>query len=101
MVEAGSVDEFVSISAEAWRDFEARFDASIYGLFIADGSDADLSEGVRRLLLLTRYRDHGVWEESRDPSTTAMGLFRRRGALTRNSWGASTLLLPELGPDGR
>lgn len=40
--------------------------------------------------MLTRYRDHGVWEESRDPSTIAMGLFRRREALTRNSWDAST-----------
>ena len=49
---------------------------------------------MTRVFLLTRYKDHGVWEASRDPSTTAMKAFARRQALTRVTWNASTLLIP-------
>ena len=85
--------EFVSISGEGWRDFEARFDAQIFGLFTAGQTDADRMDGVTRLLLLTRYASHGVWEASRDPTTEAMAAFARRQQITRDTWAASTLLL--------
>jgi hypothetical protein len=84
--------EVVALSVEGWRDFEARFDTNIFGLFAVDRTPADKAAGVTRLLLITRYKDHGVWETSRDPSTDAMAAFMRRQKLTRDSWAASTLL---------
>ena len=92
-VEAGAVDEFVDLSGQGWERFEALFDARIFGLFRAEVSDADRAAGVARLLLLTRYGDHGVWEASRDPTTEAMQIFARRQQLTRRSWAASTRLI--------
>jgi hypothetical protein len=92
-VDAGSVDEFVAHSAQGWESFETLFDARIFGLFRAEASDADREAGVARLLLITRYGDHGVWEASRDPSTEAMQVFARRQQLTRRSWAASTRLI--------
>lgn len=92
VVGASDLDEVVALSLEGWRDFEARFDTNIFGLFAAERSATDVSDGVTRLLLLTRYRDHGVWETSRDPSTAAMAAFMRRQKLTRDTWAASTLL---------
>lgn len=94
VVEAKAVPEFVALSVEGWRDFEARFDTRIFGLFTAERSLADRQSGVTRLLLITRYGSHGVWEASRDPSTAAMAAFAKRGALTRDSWAASSLLAP-------
>jgi hypothetical protein len=91
-VEAGAVDEFVDLSAQGWETFETLFDARIFGLFRAHPSDADEDAGVARLLLLTRYGDHGVWEASRDPTTEAMQIFARRQQLTRRSWAASSRL---------
>jgi hypothetical protein len=93
VIEASAVDEFVELSQEGWRDFEDRFDADIYGLFAARRTDEDQKDAVTRLLLLTRYGDHGVWETSRDPTTTAMQAFARRQAVTRVSWAASSLLV--------
>ncbi len=93
VMEASAVDEFVELSQEGWRDFEDRFDAAIYGLFAARRTDEDQKDDVTRLLLLTRYGDHGVWETSRDPTTTAMQAFARRQAVTRVSWAASSLLV--------
>ena len=92
VIGANDLDEVVALSVEGWRDFETRFDTNIFGLFAAERSAADLAAGVTRLLLLTRYRDHGVWETSRDPSTAAMAAFMRRQKLTRDTWAASTLL---------
>ena len=92
-VEAGAVDEFVQLSGQGWERFEALFDASIFGLFRAAVSEQDRAAGVERLLLVTRYGDHGVWEASRDPTTEAMQIFARRQQLTRRSWAASTRLL--------
>lgn len=88
------VPQFIDLSVEGWRDFEIRFEAQIYGLFTAERSQADMQKGVRRLLLLTRYASHGVWEASRDPSTVAMAAFQRRSALTRDTWNASTVFVP-------
>jgi hypothetical protein len=92
-VEAGAADEFVELSGQGWQRFEAQFDTNIFGLFRAAPSPADSETGVVRLLLLTRYADHGVWEASRDPTTEAMQIFARRAQLTRRSWAASTLLV--------
>jgi hypothetical protein len=92
VIGAEALDEVVALSVEGWRDFEARFDTSIFGLFAVERSAADKAAGAARLLLITRYKDHGVWETSRDPSTDAMAAFMRRQQLTRDSWAASTLL---------
>jgi len=92
-VEADATDEFVGLSRQGWERFEAVFDARIFGLFRPDQTDADRAAGVVRLLLITRYGDHGVWEASRDPTTEAMQIFARRQQLTRRSWAASTRLV--------
>ena len=92
-VEAGAVDEFVELSGEGWKRFETLFDARIFGLLKADPTPRDTEAGVVRLLLITRYGDHGVWEASRDPTTEAMQIFARRQQLTRRSWAASTRLV--------
>ncbi len=92
-VDTPTLDEFVSLSAEAWPDFEDRFDAQIFGLFRAGQSESDTAAGHTRLLLLTRYSGHGVWEASRDPTTAAMQIFARRQLLTRHTIAASSLLV--------
>ena len=90
-VDGENLDEFLKLSGEGWEDFEPRFDARVFGLFRDEGP---LPDGSRRLLLITRYKDHGVWEESRDPSTAAMQAFGRRRALTKRTSAASSLLVP-------
>jgi hypothetical protein len=92
VIETPALAEFLELSTTGWKDFEARFETHIYGLFTAEQTTQDKAAGLTRLLLLTRYRDHGVWETSRDPSTAAMAAFQRRARLTRDSWAASTLL---------
>jgi len=92
-IRAEALDEFVGLSTQGWRDFEVRFDANIYGLFAAERTQRDIDDGVLRLLLITRYGDHGVWETSRDPTSEAMQSFARRQALTRFSIAASSLLI--------
>ena len=92
-IRAETLDEFVGLSIQGWRDFEVRFDANIYGLFAAERKQRDIDDGVLRLLLITRYGDHGVWETSRDPASEAMQSFARRQALTQFSFAASTLLV--------
>jgi hypothetical protein len=92
-VDAGAADEFVALSGQGWQRFEAQFATNIFGLFRAAQTAADTSAQVERLLLITRYADHGVWEASRDPTTEAMQIFQRRAQLTRRSWAASTLLV--------
>ena len=92
-IRADALDEFVGLSTQGWRDFEVRFDANIYGLFTAERTQEDIDLGVLRLLLITRYGDHGVWETSRDPTSEAMQAFARRQALTRFSIAASSLLI--------
>lgn len=89
-----SLPEFIELSTTGWRDFEARFDTNIFGLFTAEQTAADKAAGQTRLLLLTRYKDHGVWEASRNPDTAAMAAFQRRQLITRDTWNDSTLLIP-------
>ncbi|WP_374344680.1 hypothetical protein [Phenylobacterium sp.] len=93
-VDAEGADEFVRLSGEAWPDFETRFEARIYGLFLAAESEADLAAGQRRLLLMTRYRDLGEWQKSRDPTTDAWATFLRRRELTRVSLARACALIP-------
>ena len=95
VVEADGVDEFVALSGEAWESFEVHFDAQIAGLFRAERSSADKVAGVERLLLLTRYGSHGVWEDSRNEAADpdAWKRFLRRHALTRETTGRSSLLV--------
>jgi len=81
---------FVDLSGEGWRDFEHRFDARVFGLFEVIEPRRD--PAVTELLLLTRYGSHGIWEDSRDPSTEAMQTFARRAALTQRTRAASSLL---------
>ena len=92
-VKVANVPEFLSLSQEGWRDFETRFEANIFGLFTAERSSLDRNDNVTRLLLITRYKDHGAWEASRDPTTAAMQAFRRRAAITQDTWNTSTLLV--------
>jgi hypothetical protein len=93
-IDGTGVDEFVRLSGEAWPDFERRFETRIYGLFLARESEADRAEGARRLLLMTRYRDLGEWQVSRDPTTEAMQVFLRRRELTRVSLARACVVIP-------
>jgi hypothetical protein len=97
-VDSSTFDEFIALSAEAWPDFEGRFDTNIFGLFELTTPRPGDTPGHRHLLLLTRYASHGVWEESRDPSTAAMQTFARRAMLTLSTRAASTLLVTPQAP---
>jgi len=55
---------------------------------------SEKADGSRRLLLMTRYRDLGEWQKSRDPTTEAMQIFLRRRELTRVSLARACLLAP-------
>lgn len=93
-IDASAVESFLALSVEAWPDFETRFEARIFGLFLADATELDVSQEARRLLLMTRYRDLGEWQASRDPTTEAMAIFARRRELTRVSLARSCVLIP-------
>ena len=93
-IDGDAVDEFVRLSGEAWPDFERRFETRIYGLFLAAESEADRTDGARRLLLMTRYRDLGEWQVSRDPTSDAMQVFLRRRELTRVSLARACIVMP-------
>jgi hypothetical protein len=92
-VDAASVGDFVALSNKAWENFEGSYETEIFSLFTADRLEQDLREGAGRLLLLTWYASHGVWEASRDQTRDAEGLFVKRHALTRTTIGRSALLL--------
>jgi hypothetical protein len=93
-IDAGAFDEFVRLSGVAWPDFEQRFEAKVFGLFGAASTAEDRAAGERRLLLMTRYRDLGEWQASRDPTTEAMQVFARRRELTRVSLARACVLVP-------
>ena len=92
-IDGSGFDEFVKLSGDAWPDFESKFDARIFGLFGAEASPDDLQQGQRRLLLMTRYKDLGEWQKSRDPTTEAMKIFARRRELTRVSLARACTLM--------
>ncbi|HEV2533279.1 hypothetical protein [Phenylobacterium sp.] len=93
-IDAEAFDEFVQLSGAAWPDFEAKFEARIYGLFSVEPQAGETAAGARRLLLITRYRDLGEWQKSRDPTTEAMQIFARRRALTQMSLARACVLVP-------
>ena len=95
-IAAADKAEFVDLSGKAWGDFEGGFDSDIFGLFETAQTAAEARSGRQRMLLITRYADHGVWEASRQPSARAADLFARRHALTIRTSAASTVLA--LGP---
>ena len=82
---------FVELSGRAWPSFEAGFDTNVFGLFRAKTAAPN---GDIRMLLLTRYADHGVWEASRQPSAAARDAFGARHELTTSTIARSSLLLP-------
>jgi len=92
-VDADSVNDFVSLSNQAWANFEGSYETEIFGLFTAERTAQDVREGVGRLLLLTYYASHGVWENSREQTRDPQGLFIRRHELTRSTIGRSSILV--------
>jgi hypothetical protein len=90
-VAPANLDTFVGLSGEAWPSFEAGFDTNVFGLFRAE---APAANGDVRMLLLTRYADHGVWEASRQPAATARDAFASRHALTTYTIARSSSLAP-------
>jgi len=93
-VDADTVADFVSLSNRAWTNFEGSYATEIFGLFTAERTAQDVRDGAGRLLLLTYYASHGVWEESRGQTRDPNGLFAQRHALTRSTIGRSSLLIP-------
>jgi len=93
-VDADSVADFVALSNRAWENFEGSYDTEIFGLFTAETTVQDVRDGIGRLLLLTYYASHGVWETSRDQTRDPAGLFAKRHELTRSTIGRSALSVP-------
>lgn len=94
-VDAGREADFVDLSNRAWARFEGAYDTEIFGLFTAAPTEDDLAAGQGRLLLLTWYASHGVWEASREQTIDPEGLFVKRHELTRSTVGRSSLLVPK------
>ncbi|MBS0470188.1 MAG: hypothetical protein JSR60_03885 [Proteobacteria bacterium] len=92
-VGADDVADFVALSNRAWEKFEGSYDTEIFGLFTAERTAEDVRQGAGRLLLLTYYASHGVWEASRDQTRDPEGLFVKRHAITRATIGRSSLLV--------
>lgn len=93
VVDADSAADFISLSNRAWENFEGSYQTEIFGLFTAERTARDVQEGAGRLLLLTYYASHGVWEASRDQTRDPNGLFVQRHALTRSTIGRSSILV--------
>jgi hypothetical protein len=85
--------EFIDLSNRAWSNFEGSYDTEIFGLFTAEPNEEDRRTSAQRLLLLTWYRDHGVWEASREQPRDATSLFAQRHLLTRSTIGRSSVPL--------
>lgn len=97
-VRNADVDEIVRLSADAWRTFETsgRYTARPMGLF----TDADRSEEIGEMLLVTWYDGFAAWAESRNFVPGARENFQRRRALTRSTIAVATALVaaPDAGP---
>ena len=85
--------EFIDLSNRAWGNFEGAYDTEIFGLFTAEANEEDTRTSAQRLLLLTWYRDHGVWEASREQPREANSLFAQRHVLTRSTIGRSSTVM--------
>lgn len=92
-IAAADKAEFLELSGKAWGGFEGGFDSDIFGLFETAPTAEEARAGRLRMLLVTRYADHGVWEASRQPAPQVRDLFMRRHALTIRTRAASTVLI--------
>lgn len=90
-IDGERVDDFVDLSNRAWGGFEGAYDTEIFGLFRAEPDKTDLAEGAARLLLLTWYKNHAVWEASREQAHDTKSLFAQRHQLTRATIGKSSV----------
>lgn len=94
VVDGDQTERFIDLSGRAWGGFEGAYETEIFGLFAAAPSAEDIALGQARLLLLTWYASHGVWEASREQTIDPEGLFVRRHALTRSTIGRSSIWVP-------
>lgn len=92
-VDADNVADFVALSNHAWTNFEGSYETEIFGLFTAERTAADLCDGAGRLLLLTYYASHGVWEASREQTRDPNSPFVKRHQITRSTIGRSSLVI--------
>ncbi len=92
-IDHGAENDFVALSQGAWPAFERDYDTTIFGLFAADRSARDMEEGATRMLLLTHYASHDVWEQSRNPKQEAFDNFRKRHAITRSTVARSSTVV--------
>jgi hypothetical protein len=92
-VDGERVFDFIDLSQRAWGGFEGSYETEIFGLFRAEPDDDDRELGAARLLLLTWYRNHAVWEASREQARDTKSLFAQRHELTRTTIGKSSLLV--------
>jgi hypothetical protein len=92
-IDGDRIADFVDLSNRAWGGFEGTYRTEIFGLFIAEPNKTDLADGAARMLLLTWYADHAVWEASREQARDAASLFAQRHKLTRTTIGKSSLLV--------
>ena len=90
-IDGDRTDDFVDLSNRAWTGFEGAYDTEIFGLFRAQSNSEDRANGSARLLLLTWYKNHAVWEASREQAQDAKSLFAQRHQLTRTTVGRSSL----------
>lgn len=91
-IDAGAEAQFVELSKGAWPAFERDYDTEIFGLFAADRTGKDMTENATRMLLLTYYASHDVWEQSRNPTQEAFENFRKRHAITRHTIARSSFV---------
>lgn len=89
-VPAGSRDELVALSQQAWQTFEAtdRYASRPEGLFRPRDD-----QGASRMLLVTWYDGFESWSASRAPAPQATDNFRRRHELTNGTVAYATRLL--------
>jgi len=93
VIDHGSEEKFIALSTSAWPAFERDYDTTIFGLFAAARSPAEIEAGAARILLLTHYASHDVWEKSRNPTQEAFENFRQRHAITRTTVARSSYLV--------
>jgi hypothetical protein len=91
VVDGGRETDFVDLSGRAWGGFEGAYATEIFGLFTAAPTADDVAKRQGRLLLLTWYANHGVWEASRKQAADPESLFAKRHMLTRSTIGRSSL----------
>jgi hypothetical protein len=92
-IDGDRVSDFIDLSNRAWGGFEGSYETEIFGLFHAEPDASDRAAGAARLLLLTWYKNHAVWEASREQAHDTKSLFAQRHQLTRSTVGRSSLVV--------